>query len=462
MSEPLTQHLLGAPIVLERAIRNANFFNGRVLTARDMQDEQTANRRQHRQLGRAIGAGIVCGMEVRLLDAGGPTATPLLAVAGGLAINREGQAIELPVTELHVALRRTTAKPPAEALVFADCQPLQAAPDLVGKGVYLLTAAPTAQYSDRAPMVSLNGGGKADGCGDRYAVEGVSFRLLELSLAELGGVNAAEREELASLLSRSEQNNLTTLARLAARSRLRNMLAHACFGGEELAQLRADIFRSGALHASYGALDTLWENATIQACEVPLALLVWTNAGVRSLDMWAVRRRPHRDEGATPAPGERALAEGEAMREQFADQLAWLLGDAGLSLGQLVGLQARLYMRFLPAAGLLPLFFGTLRGFNPDSFLGGLPRRGPEFVDAARIAALLDSAIRYPPIDLDQGELIWDYRPWPPPTDRRAALRPGSLGLQHLQRMRGEPDDEPDNRCATRRHYLIGADQQHP
>lgn len=429
MSDPLTQHLLGAPVVLERAIRNANFFNGRVLTARDMQDEQSANRRQHRQLGRAIGAGVVCGLEVRLVDsgepdpiAGTPARTPVVAISGGLGLNREGQAIELPVDELHVALRRTSAKPPAEVVVFADCQPLQGGPDLAGKGVYLLTVAPAAQYSDRAPLVSLNGGGKADGCGDRYAVEGLRFGLLELDLSSLGGVGAPA--ELANLLSQSEQNNLSALARLAARSRLRNMLAHACLGGVELAGLRADPLRPGRLHDSYGALDALWDSGALQPCELPLALLVWTSAGVRSLDMWAVRRRTHRDEGATLAPGERALAEGEAMREQFAEQMAWLLGGAGLSLGQLVGLQARAYMHYLPAAGLIPLFFGSLRGFNPDSFLGGLPHRGPEFIDGARLAALLDTAIRFPPIDLGQGELIWDYRPW---QNRRAASEASTI-----------------------------------
>src|SRR6185436_20447164 len=116
MSDIQTQHLLGATVVLERAIRNATFFNGRVLTASDMQDEQTANRKQHRQLGRAIGAGVVSGMEVRLLSAGGPATTPVVAVTGGLAINREGQAIELPASEVSVAVSRSTAPPPGQVV----------------------------------------------------------------------------------------------------------------------------------------------------------------------------------------------------------------------------------------------------------------------------------------------------------------------------------------------------------
>ena len=141
MSEPLTHHPLGAPVVLERGIKNANFFNGRVLTARDLQDEQLANRQQHRQLGRAAGAGVVDGMEVQLVAAGSPTTHPVLSVRGGLAINRSGQAIELSVELVQVALARTLAAP-SEAGLFADCEPLQSTPDLVGKGVYLFTIAP--------------------------------------------------------------------------------------------------------------------------------------------------------------------------------------------------------------------------------------------------------------------------------------------------------------------------------
>ena len=431
MSELQTQHPLGAPVVLERAIRNANFFNGRVLTARDMQDEQTANRRQHRQLGRAVGAGVVSGLEVRVASAGGPATTPVLAVTGGLALNREGQAVELPVSEVHVALSRSKAPPPGEVVVFADCQPPQSAPDLVGKGVYMLTVAPAAQYSDRAPMVSLSGGGKADGCGDRYAVEGVRFGLLELSLAALGGVSAATRAELASLLSRSEQNNLTVLARLAARSRLRNLLAHACLGSADLAELRTDVLRAGAQHAGYGAVDALWDSGELQCCEVPLALLIWTGAGVRTLDMWAVRRRPHRDEGAVLAPGERVLAEGEAMREQFADHLAWLLSN--LSFSQRAAARAIDYLRLLPPAGLIPLASaGGPPGFTYPQWCEGLPHRdngprtdetlpfvtGVPVIEGAVLPAMFQAALVYPPLNLvsdsqadaDQREFIWLFQ----------------------------------------------------
>ena len=42
--------------ILEHGIRNTNFFEGRLLSGRDLQDQQVANRRHHRHLGRAIAA----------------------------------------------------------------------------------------------------------------------------------------------------------------------------------------------------------------------------------------------------------------------------------------------------------------------------------------------------------------------------------------------------------------------
>jgi hypothetical protein len=49
--------------ILDQGIRNTNFFNGRILTADDLRTEQDANRQQHEQLGQAIGAGIVNGLD---------------------------------------------------------------------------------------------------------------------------------------------------------------------------------------------------------------------------------------------------------------------------------------------------------------------------------------------------------------------------------------------------------------
>ena len=40
-------------------IRNINYFEGRLLTARDLREQEEANRERRWSLGKAIGAGIV-------------------------------------------------------------------------------------------------------------------------------------------------------------------------------------------------------------------------------------------------------------------------------------------------------------------------------------------------------------------------------------------------------------------
>jgi hypothetical protein len=54
-------------------------------------------------------------------------------------------------------------------------------------------------------------------------------------------------------------------------------------------------------------------------------------------------------------------------------------------------------------------------------FLAGLPHRTaqtptlalvPEFVDDERLPGLVRTALSYPPIDLNDDELVWLYRPW--------------------------------------------------
>ena len=52
--------------IVENGIKNTNFFEGRLLTGRDLREQETADREHRRQLGRAIGAGIVEGLEVEI------------------------------------------------------------------------------------------------------------------------------------------------------------------------------------------------------------------------------------------------------------------------------------------------------------------------------------------------------------------------------------------------------------
>src|SRR5438477_12711869 len=83
--------------ILDQGVRNENFFNGRLLTAGDLTAEQAANAQHQRQLGLAAGEGIVRGLEVSLISDGTGTGVPVVAVSNGLAINRSGGPVALPV-----------------------------------------------------------------------------------------------------------------------------------------------------------------------------------------------------------------------------------------------------------------------------------------------------------------------------------------------------------------------------
>ncbi len=54
--------------ILDGGIRSINFFNGRLLSARDLTREQSANREADRRLGQAIGEGIAYGLEVSKVE----------------------------------------------------------------------------------------------------------------------------------------------------------------------------------------------------------------------------------------------------------------------------------------------------------------------------------------------------------------------------------------------------------
>ncbi|MBP6711565.1 MAG: hypothetical protein KA150_09975, partial [Propionivibrio sp.] len=65
------------------ADRRVNFFSGRLLSADDMRQEQSAVSQRDRRLGTAIGSGVVRGLEVQPV----PGAANLLQIEAGLAIN---------------------------------------------------------------------------------------------------------------------------------------------------------------------------------------------------------------------------------------------------------------------------------------------------------------------------------------------------------------------------------------
>jgi len=354
-------------------IRSINFFNGRLLTAEDMTAEQTTRREADARLGKAIGAGVACGLEVSL-SASTPS-TPVLTVQAGLAINARGQSLRLSEAT-DIALTRPPADfSPATGAVFKDCQPPQPGAYLVDEGVYLLTISPASATEGRAPVNGL--GNCKSACNAKYQVEGVQFRLTPLDPA----------------------------ASLAEPALLRNRVAYECFGypGDTTA-LALDPF--GGSWERNGLLDAMLRNKTgIGPCEVPLALVFWTLAGIQYVDMWSVRRRLTEPDSALGWPllfGDRRVAEAHAMIQQFQDQVE----EAYAGTAELSKVAAADWFQYLPSAGILPVRSeNSPKGFDAGAFFAAQSPKTIATMDGAALRALFAEALYHEPIPVGGDKL---------------------------------------------------------
>lgn len=390
--------------ILEGGIRNVNFFEGRLLSAADLRAEQEAQRAHHGRLGRAVGAGIVEGLTVRVESDGADGQPPVLEIQPGLAINRKGQTLELPTRE-SLALVRSREGETDGPCLFRDCSRPVETRVPVGVGLYVLLLAPADGFRERAPQSGLGSDGRVAGCGSRYAVEGVRFRLELLDPTRLTRISQQTRDLLITELAGAD-----TTQRL---SRLRNLAAHLCFGTEALRGFAVDPFaRENGFSAvrSHGALDDLRAGGSLTDCQVPLALFFWTLRGIAFLDLWAVRRRPAPAGPSARWPtlaGERPPADAEAAFFQFQDHLE----DLVRTHPNPAAIRATEFFRYLPAAGLLPIQGeGRPRGALVPVFFQGRAVRGPVFTEGARAGALLARSLEMPPIDLAEPEMVWLYQ----------------------------------------------------
>ena len=371
-----------APTRLEEAvtggaIRSVNFFNGRLLTGDDLRREQEAERARLARLGQAAGEGIGYGLEVAEALAGSNAARPVVTVAPGLAVARSGLALELPA-RTDVSLLREHPPPGAEpGGLFADCQPFASGTYTAGAGVYLLTIGPTRTSEGLAAVSGLTNDPAP--CNTALSVEAVKFRLIRLALPP---------------------SQLTDVAHL------RNHVAHQFFGTDALAGFVADPF--GPVLREYGLLDVL-RNGLVTDDDVPLAVLSWTaDAGIRWVDLWAVRRRLTRmhplDDWAVFSD-DRRRSEGEAMFLQFQDELEELRLTASPET-----IKARDQFSMLPPVGLLHIGQGAERSFAYQRFFDGIPIRSePAVIEGARVGDVVAASMVLSPIDLAKSELIWLY-----------------------------------------------------
>jgi hypothetical protein len=392
--------------ILGGGLRTTNFFNGRLLSAEDLTSEQASNQQARARLARAIGDGIVFGLEVRP-SASSTASVPSVTVQSGLAINRLGHvlALDVPETGVDVTLVRPSpvgATQLPTSAPFSDCLPPRPGVYVAGTLVYLLVLTPAAGAEGRLPVSGV--ANIPPTCNTRFSVEGVQFRLLQVDV-------------------RPED--------LADTARSRNLAAHACFGtgDPKLQALRSDPFGGSGPAAGYGLLDELRDRGDLTDCDVPLGLLHWTaDVGIDFVDMWAARRRLVRRGVTEQWPlvlDDRRAADAEATFLQFQAHLA----DLRASHPRPPVVAAGDVFRYLPPVGVLPVSgVGAPPSFDYATFFGPpVVYRGPAFIEGARVEPLMREALMYAPIDLQSNPSIWLYRVRenaPLPTAAEAAPAP--------------------------------------
>lgn len=406
--------------ILEHGIRNPHFFEGRLLTGRDLRDQQLADRTHHRYLGRATGAGVIEGLEVEITPKGSDGLPSKVNVTRGLALTAKGDILELS-EDKEITLTKRAEVSKGSGTLFSDCKIPSTFSIANGTGVYVLVMSPSSGFEERAPKSGLGGERAATGCGSRYEVEGVQFRTVQLDRKILQSI-ATETSNLLldDLLNENNPVRVTEKDRL---SKLRNILAHLCYGTEKLKLFAADPFareNGNSSYVNYGVLDRLRMSELLNDCDVPLALFYWANEGIAFLDLWSVRRRPYALNPSNNWPtliSPRRLAEAEAMFFQFQEHLAQIT-EPGISQSQLVSIEVDKYFRYLPGAGMIPVTISSLRqyhrekagkipagltgqdrGFDYQKFYNNMTFRDPVIIEGAKIESIFRKSLMFQPIN---------------------------------------------------------------
>lgn len=356
-------------------IRTVNFFNGRLLTGSDMGREQAARREADARIGLASGDGVAQGLFVAFAPAIAPNGRPVVTVAPGVAVNREGRTLRL-CREVAVELSRSAPSGPAAvACLFDDCVAKGTGAYIAGQGLYILTIAPAFLSEGRARTNGFDD--KEVRCNTDATVEAVQFRTIAI-----------------------EEKLLVDYS--FAASDFRNRIAYRAFGEGVTRAWAADLLGS----RSRG--DDLLEavGSQLHDDEVPLALLAFTgSANHLFTDNWSVRRPVCvRDDGGPIAnlSEPRRIGVGRAMFRQFQDHLASLAGADN----KLPSVTARSHFKWLPPAGILP----WLTDSEAVDFFGGMTVRGPLHIDAASVEPLIRESFDMPAIETGSAEAVWLYR----------------------------------------------------
>jgi hypothetical protein len=314
----MTSQLVGSDFT--GAAQLPNYVNGRLLTAEDLATSQATLQASDSLIGRAAGHGAATGLWVTA------TATTL-TVAPGLGMAPSGAAISLGAS---VTLPLTFAAPTAGATAngsFSCCMPTPAGTSTaIGVGCYLLTALPAAQLTGQAPLASPPDSTMPSGCTAQWRVQGTQFKAITVQLPD------------------------SVLGIPVTDDNRRNLLAHWCYGSEQLATLGTDPL---GFAPGYGGFDTL-DPSELTPDDVPLAVFYWDGQAVGFVDNWSARRRITAPDPVTASwsavLSDRRTADGQARFLQFQDQAAELIAS-----GAAATVTAADTFPLLPPVGFLPV-----------------------------------------------------------------------------------------------------------
>jgi hypothetical protein len=352
--------------ILDGSIRSVNFFNGRLLSAEDLTEEQRARQQADERLGQAIGEGVAYGLEVN--STAGAGNSPVITIQPGLAINRKGHTLVLSVRTDIALVRPAAAGAAATPAAFRDCPRPQPGAYVVGEGLYLLVISPAAASEGRAPVSGL--GNVSGSCNTRYKLDAVQFRLIPVT-------------------------NVPTSVSSAL---LRSQVAYQCLGIADSLGFLLNPWASIPQRTSLlDALRMLRPGLT--DCDVPLAMIYWTTAGIQFIDRWCVRRALTPSGASARWPvlmSGRRDSEAGAMFFQFQEQIEDIL----LTETNVDQLRVTDRFVFLPPAGMVPVrATGSPAGFNVQQFFTGIAPPAIATIDGILLRSLFAEAAQHEAIN---------------------------------------------------------------
>ena len=339
--------------VFTDSIQHPNFFNGRILTATDLREEQGANQKRSRYIAQAIGSGVAYGLTVSTAKD-----NKSLNISGGLAISPRGDTLSLSTASITIPLSETARAALPDSSPFAPCDlaNLTTVSSSISTQYYLLAITSANRLSTQLAAHSGLDNSRHS-CTSRYEEVGIQFRLIPI---------------IDQALSK------------ASKPLDRSQLAHLCLGTQDVVK---DLAAPLALPDYYGLEDRLrlegkeGRAGGLSDCDVPLAVFHYQNDRIQFVDMWSVRRvcQPgvrslaypfngksnFQDEWFKPLISPRRISEASAFFLQFQSQLEDLQSSVAASKRQ--QLSATDYFKYLPPAGFLPVGSG---GFSPTKFFG--------------------------------------------------------------------------------------------